>query len=314
MRIGAIVNPRAGGWKRLNDSEAEANPLATVAHWLAPDAPESVTVRAMRGPDEGAKLAQEMLSEGFDTLIAVGGDGTINDIIQNIASAGLGTRFGIIPMGTANVLARVLGIPRKDPLAAARIIRNGRDQPIDLAKANGKWFALVAGIGFDGAVTQAVNYRLKRRIGKLAYGLATVQVAMVYPRRHIRLTLDHGETREFDSYMTLVANGGRYAGRFQLGPNVKIDDGYLDVFVCLRLRPLFHSLTTHGLALLRDRLHTAAGVHHFRVKHLTLDAVQPLPIELDGDSFGATPLTIEVVPKALRVLVPRDFKQEKPGE
>ena len=307
MRICAIVNPRAGGWKRLNDPAAVADPLATVARWIAPDAPESIKVYAMRGPDEGAQMANTLINEGFDTIVAVGGDGTINDVIQSVATAGLGTRFGLIPMGTANVLSRVLGIPRNDPAAAARIIREGKEHPIDLARANGKWFSLVAGIGFDGAVTHAVNFRLKRRIGRLAYGIATVQVAMNYPRRHIRLTLDHGETKEFNSYMTLVANGGRYAGRFQLGPHVRIDDGYLDVFVCMRRRPLLRSLTTHGIALLRDRLHTASAVQHFRVKHLTLDAAEPLPIELDGDAAGDTPITIEIVPKALNVLVPKDF-------
>src|SRR5579871_1321907 len=103
MRICAIVNPRAGGWKRLKDPQAAADPIGTAARWIAPDAPESVTVRAMRGPDEGAHLAQALLEEGYETLVAVGGDGTINDIIQTIASAGKGTRLGLIPMGTANV-------------------------------------------------------------------------------------------------------------------------------------------------------------------------------------------------------------------
>ncbi len=306
MRIGAIFNPRAGGWTRLHDPQARQAPAEAVARWLAPEAPESVWVQAMRAAGDGARLAREALAQGCDTLVAVGGDGTINDVVQGLYSAGAASspRLGLLPMGTANVLARVLNLPRYDPEAAGQIVRAGRERQIDLGRMGERVFVLVAGIGFDGAVTQAVNMRLKRRIGEWAYILAAAQLALSYPRRTVHLELDNGHSRTFDAYLILIANGGRYAGRFQLGPAVSLSDGLLDVFVCLRRRPLVRGIATHALALACNRLIQAAGVRHFRARVITLDADSPLPIELDGDAAGQTPTTIEVVPNALRVLVP----------
>jgi YegS/Rv2252/BmrU family lipid kinase len=306
MRIGAIINPRAGGWARLRAAQARQDPEEAVTRWLAPEAPESIWVRQMRAAGDGAHLACDAIAQGCDTLIAVGGDGTINDIVQGIRSTAVSVqpRLGLLPMGTANVLARVLGLPRHDPQTAAQVIRNGKEQQIDLGCMGERSFALVAGIGFDGAVTQAVNMRLKRRIGEWAYIVAATQVALSYPRRTVRLTLDEGAPRTFDAYLILIANGGRYAGRFQLGPAVSLSDGLLDVFVCLRRRPFMGGVASDALALTRNRLAQAPGVRHFRARTIVLDADHPLPIELDGDSAGATPARIEVVPQALRVLVP----------
>jgi len=306
VRLAAILNPKAGGWARLQDAQDRQDPAAAVARWLAPEAPESVWTRETRAPGDGARLACEALAQGYETLVAVGGDGTINAIVQGVQSAQAAdqVRLGLLPMGTANVLARVLEVPLEDPQAAARIIRAGQERRIDLGRMGERWFVLVAGIGFDGAVTQAVNLGLKERIGEWAYVLAAARAALSFPRCRVTLTLDGATPQEFDAYLVLVANGGRYAGQFLLSPEVSPSDGLLDVFVCLHRRPLARAVAADALALTRGHLDRAPGVRRFRARHIVLETDCPLPVELDGDAAGQTPAIIEVVPNVLRVLVP----------
>jgi len=134
--------------------------------------------------------------------------------------------------------------------------------------------------------------------------MAAAQAALHYPRRRLTLTLDDGPPQTFDAYQVLVANGGCYAGRFSLGPDVLPDDGLLDVFVCLRRDPFAVGVADDSLALMQDRLHRSACVRHFRARRIALDADMPMPIEIDGDAAGETPAVIEIVPGALRVLAP----------
>ncbi len=301
--IGAIVNPRAGGWKRLHDSALLHDRSATVARWLDPEQPNRVKVYEMTAPADGQRLANIALDEGCDTVVAVGGDGTVNDVLQTVAADDR-ARLGLIPMGTANVLARVLDIPRHDPARAAQIVVSGLEQRIDLGKTGEKWFALVAGVGFDGAVTKAVNHRVKHRIGEWAYVIAAAKVAMRYPRCRITLTLDGLTPMEIDSYLVLIANGGQYAGHYRLGPDVSTTDGLLDVFVCTHRRPLLRSMAADALALVRNRFHVALGVRHFQARDILLTSDRPMPVQLDGDLTGHLPLSIQVVPAALRIRVP----------
>jgi diacylglycerol kinase (ATP) len=301
--VGAIVNPRSGGWKRLHDSHLLQDRTAAVARWLDPEQPDRVRVFEMQSADDGRRMAREALDAGCETLVVVGGDGTINDVLQTIATDDR-ARLGIIPMGTANVLARVLDIPRHDPALAAQIAVHGLEQRIDLGHTGDRWFALVAGIGFDGAVTHAVSRKMKRRIGEWAYVLAAAKVAMRYPRCRVTLTLDDRAPMEIDAYLILIANGGQYAGRYRLGPQVSPSDGLLDVFVCTHRRPLVRGMASDAFALVRNRFHTATGVHHFQARNITLTADKPMPVELDGDPVGILPLAVQIFPAALRVSVP----------
>jgi diacylglycerol kinase (ATP) len=301
--VGAIVNPRSGGWRRLHDSHLVHDRAAAVARWLDPEQPDRVRVFEMQAASDGARLAREAMDAGCETLVVVGGDGTINDVLQSLAAEDR-VRLGLIPMGTANVLARVLDIPRHDPVRAGQIAMHGMEQRIDLGYTGERWFALVAGIGFDGAVTNAVSRTMKRRIGEWAYVLAAAKVAMRYPRCRITLTLDDGAPEAFDAYLVLIANGGQYAGHYRLGPQVSPSDGLLDVFVCTHRRPLVRGMASDAIALVRNRFHKATGVHHFQASRISLTSDRSMLVELDGDPTGELPLTVQVVPSALRIRVP----------
>jgi YegS/Rv2252/BmrU family lipid kinase len=303
-RVCAIVNPRSGSWQR--SAYAHRDPVEIVSGWLAPEDPQSVKVKVMRGAKEGVTLTRQALDEGCDTVVAVGGDGTINDVIQGLCgnSSQAQGRLGLIPMGTANVLARILGFPLHDPHAASRIVSEGHTRRIDLGRANGQWFALVAGVGFDGAVTRAINPRWKRRLGRLAYVATAARVAAKYPKARITIQTEVGPPQDYDAFLVLIANGGRYAGNFRLGAQVRLDDGMLDLFVCLRSGPLLPTLVANGYALARSRLDRAVGIVHLRAREVVLSADRALPLQLDGDTVGTTPATISIVPGALEVLVP----------
>jgi diacylglycerol kinase (ATP) len=301
-RICAIINPRAGGWKRLPAALQDADRALLVARWLSPEAPEAVRIMVMGGPKEGATLTRAALAEGYETIVAVGGDGTINDVIQELCNASETARLGLIPMGTANVLARVLMLPISDPAAAAAIVRAGYERRIDLGRCGDQWFALVVGVGFDGAVTQAVDPNRKRLYGRLAYLMAAVKIVFQYPVSQITVVLDDREPVDYAAYLVLIANGGRYAGHYRLAENVQLDDGLFDLFICRRQGLLIWCIVQHAMALLRSRLDTAPGVTHLRARRVSVSADRELAVQADGDPIGATPTVVEVVPARLRIL------------
>ncbi len=304
-----IVNPRAGGWRHVKSSAPAAAPAALVTDWLLCHnryKPDQVQVHLLREAGAGAALARSALDAGCRAIVSVGGDGTFNDVLQGVMASGLNeaVTLGLIPMGTANVLAGVLGLPLDDPRGAARVICAGHTRSIDVGRTQTRWFALAAGIGFDAEATRRVSPYWKRRVGEPAYVVSAAKLALRYPRHAIRLVCDGGPAQAFDAYLVVVANGGQYGGRFRLGANVLLDDGLLDVYVCERSGLLAASVLRHGLALLRNRFEGVAGVRHFQVRDVVIEADTPLAIHLDGDAAGLTPLHVRVVPNALRVCVP----------
>lgn len=304
-RICAIVNLRAGGWKRLRGEAARQDPVQAVKNWLTVGGKEPV-VKVMQGAKDGTRLTHEALAEGCTTVVTVGGDGTVNDVIQGLCADRTKAQaaLGLIPMGTANVLARIFSLPLRDPARAAQIIQEGQTRTIDLGRSGTHWFAFVAGVGFDGAVTRAIDIRFKRRYGEWAYVASAMRQAVSYPCHRMTVRLDGGEPQTYDAYLLLAANGSRYAGRFQLGPQVRMDDGKLDIFICLWRRPLAAALLAHAVALGGNRVGTTSGILHFQASRVEVEAVRPLPVQLDGDAAGETPVAIETVPNALTVLAP----------
>ncbi len=306
-----IVNPRAGGWRHVKPSGPDTTPAALVTEWLLCHnryAPNQVQIHLLREAGAGASLARAALDRGCRAIVAVGGDGTFNDVLQGVMASGVSTdvTLGLIPMGTANVLAGVLGLPLADPHGAARVVCAGHTRSIDVGQTQSHWFALAAGVGFDAEAARRVSSRWKRRVGEAAYVASAAKLVLRYPRHAIRLVCDDGPVRAFDAYLVVVANGGQYGGRFRLGANVRLDDGLLDVYVCERSGPLALSVLRHGLALLRNRFEGVAGVRHFQVRDVVITSDTPLAVHLDGDAAGATPLHVRVEPNALRVLVPKE--------
>lgn len=267
-------------------------------------------VRQTAAVGEARRLAAEAVGQGFEVVVAAGGDGTLNEVINGIADVPGGferARLGVLPLGTVNVFARELGIPRRFELAW-ETIRRGRETRIDLPRveygepgpAGRRCFAQLAGAGLDARAIELVHWPLKKKIGPLAYVVAGVLALF---RQSATITVTAGE-RRVTGELVLIGNGRLYGGQFKVFPGADLRDGLLEV--CVFPRVNFLTLARCGLALLlRGRLPTAVA-ENFQAATLELASSPPAPLEVDGELVGRLPARFGLQPAGLRVIVPQE--------
>jgi YegS/Rv2252/BmrU family lipid kinase len=290
MRICVIFNPAARGDKarrfraRLDDIARQA------------------ALKLTQGPGDARRLAAEAVAEGFDLVVAAGGDGTVNEVLNGLALAPDGfarAALGLLPLGTVNVFARELGLPRRlgDDWA---VIQRGRLRAVDVVfvETGGaqSCFCQLAGAGLDARAIERLNWPLKKRIGPLAYVWAGLG-ALAEKQPQIIVRANGIEQR---GELVLLGNGRRYGGNFQLFPAAQLDDGLVDVCVFPRAS-VFTLLRCAAPLLLRGRLPEAA-VQRLRASRLTLEGASAF--ELDGELAGRLPATVRVESRRLRVVGP----------
>jgi len=273
----------------------------------------------------GRVLAAEAVNEGFDTIVAAGGDGTLNEVLNGIGDAPDGfarARLAVLPLGTVNVFAKELGLPM-NLRQAWKTIRAGRETQIDLPRAefagaddssggspNGtggppalpqktqrRYFAQMAGAGLDARAIQMVDWELKKKLAQFAYVVAGMK-AMKGP--HPQITFRSGADVAAGE-LVLIGNGRFYGGKLPVFHSASLTDGRLDV--CVFPRVNWFTVLRYGLGLLTGGAHPPANLRYFQTAALTLTAVPSAPFELEGDVAGQVPLTISVRPRALRVIV-----------
>jgi diacylglycerol kinase family enzyme len=199
-----------------------------------------------------------------------------------------------------NVLARELRIPGA-LAAAAEVAASGAVRAIDLGLANGRPFALMAGVGFDAAVVHSVAPQIKNLVGSFAYVARGVSVVSRYQSSRFRVTAD-GETTDVEAWLAVVSNTPRYTYRWRLAPDAAMDDGWLDL--CLFESGVAATRAGQVAATLRNRGTGHPGVSHIRAQSFHFECKPPVCVQLDGDAEGMTPLEVRVAPGALRVVVP----------
>lgn len=253
-------------------------------------------------------LAAEAVCDGFETIIAAGGDGTVNEVLNGIASVPEGlkrARLGVLPLGTVNVFAKEYGIPTNVTKAWA-IIQRGHERSIDLPwvehgtpdKRERRCFAQLAGAGLDARAIQLVNWQMKKLVGPIAYVVAGFQALAEKPHYiEAKNCVNAAAGR-----LVLLGNGKYYGGTFPVFPDASPDDGLIDVSVFPKVDiPMLARL---GKAQLTGAHIQKAGVQCFRTDRLELTASTDTPLELEGDTIGSLPATITVQPRALRIVVP----------
>mgnify|MGYP000168033571 CR=1 FL=1 len=251
--------------------------------------------------EELGRAARQAAGAGFDIVIAAGGDGTINEVVNSTACSSV--TVGIIPLGTANVIARELDIPIGDIPAACSIVVSGGSRRIDLGRASGRWFAAMAGFGFDAAVVHSVDRRTKRAIGVGAYAAAVAkELAKLKPACY-SLDLD-GSLIETEASVVLAANSACYAYGVKVAADAEIDDGLLDIVVFEKSKLNRVGFLCQSALVLMGVRAADFGVKTFRVKELEVRSSPNVLMQLDGDEWGSTPAKVEVVPRALTVKVP----------
>ena len=244
----------------------------------------------------------------YDSLWIAGGDGTVNEAINGlqdaVARGGKRLPLGIVPRGTQNVLAFELGLPHSDVLASAQMLKAQRTRTIDLGMADGRYFSLMAGFGFDAAVVDGVERPIKELIGPAAYAFATLGTLARYRSTRMRLTLD-GETTHTDAYLVVVANAASYAYRqIKLAPFATLDDGWLDVCVFERAPSDRVGFATQIMAVLARRHLRDPRVRYYRAREIEIISEPAIHGQLDGERSGQTPVNIRIMPGAIDLIVP----------
>jgi diacylglycerol kinase (ATP) len=256
-------------------------------------------VQELVGDDaaDALDLARQAVADGVESLVVCGGDGMVHLAVQ--AVAGTGTNLGIIPGGTGNDVARYFDIPRNDPQAAADIVVGSRVRSVDLARAGATYFVTVMAAGFDSKVNERANAMAWPK-GQMRYNLATLAELRVFQPLPYTLVLD-GEEHRLDAMLVAVGNGASFGGGLRITEGALLDDGLLDVVV---IRPMSkRKLVASYPRLFTGTIAEIPEYEHHLVKEVTV-AAPGIVAYADGERIGSLPLTVEVAPAALRVLVP----------
>jgi diacylglycerol kinase (ATP) len=290
-RVVAVSNPESGGGQFRRDVPLMLDLLRSFGL--------QVEERRSEGPGHAMDLARQAAAEGADMVCAIGGDGTVNEVINGIAESDV--PLLIVPAGTVNVLAQELGVPL-EPADACRLAGAGNLSWIDLGRAGDRYFALMAGVGMDAAVVQSINPTLKKVLREAAFlmqGAATV-LKGDFPR--IRVVTDE---QTVEGYFAVLGNSSNYGGAFGITPMASMRDGLLDVCVLQNVSPL--STLQYWLGALVESHLKHPEVQYWRTKDAQISVVEgdgEVLVQTDGEMAGRLPMEVRVVPRALKVIVP----------
>jgi len=294
VRICVIFNPAARG-----------NKARHFRHHLAEIGGASA-LKATAAAGDARRLAMEAVAENFDLIVAAGGDGTVNEVLNGIGDAPNGfekTRLGILPLGTVNVFARELKIPARID-RAWEILQRGRELKIDLPcaefSANGIrkkiYFAQMGGAGLDARAIELVDFSVKKKIGPLAYVIAGLK-ALREKKPQITVSANG---RNYSGELVLVGNGKLYGGAFEIFPEAKLSDGLFEI--CVFPKANWTALLRIVPNLLAFRRLPKSNVQFVRAEKFELSGDSAF--ELDGEWIGRLPATFSIEREKLRVVLP----------
>lgn len=256
------------------------------------------------GAGDAERFAREAVALGYRAVAAVGGDGTVAEVITGLA--GTEVPLAVVARGTGNQVAQNLGIPRELE-AAVEVAVHGVARPMDLGQlADGRYFALMAGAGWDAEVMAVATRELKDRWGFGAYLYAGFVKALAPPSAHFRITAD-GQEFEVDAATVIVANVGQIVYDMlpldlRIGPGVSFHDGILDV--CIFAPRTFPDVAAVLWRVARGRYVGDERMIYLRAREIRIESDVPIVTQVDGELIGETPLELRAVEDAVRVLVP----------
>ena len=238
-----------------------------------------------------------------DLLIAAGGDGTLNEVVHGLMDLSKAERptLGIVPLGTANDFANGCGIPR-EPKKALSLCMKGEAVPIDVGKANDRWFINAASSGFGAEITATTSPELKRLLGPAAYTVMGAVLAINLHHYQGRLALP-GREITGSGLVAIVGNGRQTGGGIQVAPRACIDDGLLDVLVVRQISP------TALLAAARELQQLPPDgeyISYWQTPWLEVHPEGAIPVNLDGEPLRFSKVRYEAVPKAIQLILPPD--------
>jgi YegS/Rv2252/BmrU family lipid kinase len=290
LNVRLVVNPVAGkrklrAWKKIEDLLRSR---------------VSLTTFTTRKKGDAFSCSQNI--QDVDRIIIAGGDGTVNEVINGLLSSPTGFQekktipLALIPLGTANVLARELNIP-DDAEQAVELALTGRPKKISLGRINDRYFSLMAGIGFDGETVLKVKESTKRLSGKGAYILSGLRVFKGYNPPLIRVSI---LKETFSGFTMVVGNARFYGGEYQVTPNADITEPLLDV--CLLKSKSRKKLLRFIFGVLSKRHLQLDDVVYRRTSRIEINSKDTVHVQIDGDYFGTLPVTVQAVKDAVSVV------------
>ena len=298
MSVVAILNPKSGSGK------------SSARRYL----PGGVDVLETKAPGHAIELTAEALRRGAKTIVAIGGDGTINEIVNGFFD---GDRLinpeavlAIIPHGTGSDLRRTLKLP-SDEKEAADLIRHGTPRPVDMARVRytalqgkpaSRYSINLTSFGMGGAVAARANRSSKHFGGRMSFLTATLTTAIRYRGKPVRLKLDGAEPIDVSVMNVAIGNGQYHGGGMWVCPGALLDDGLLDVTI-IRAMTLPRLVTSLPM-LYNGKIYTHPDVTSHRAKRVEANSTETTLIEIDGEPLGRLPIEVTVMPAALRILLP----------
>ena len=300
MKVRAILNPRAGvAAHRTREAVERGRPS-----W------KDYVVYLTREPGHATSLAREAVSAGADLVLAVGGDGTVNEVAQGLL--GSPATLGIVPVGSGNGLARALRIPlRPEPALAA--LESGAWRRMDVGLLNGRPFLNVAGVGFDAVVGHSFHESGKKGGRRGLLGYLRLSLAELHAYRSPRLTIEAASERlEITAFVVTFANGSQYGSGAVINRGAKLDDGRLEVVV-FEDGPLLRLLAA-APRLFLGGLERTEGYHRLAGPAATITAGEAVAVHCDGDPAGdSRHVDVSLRPRALGIVVPSATASDPEG-
>jgi YegS/Rv2252/BmrU family lipid kinase len=304
MRTCIIFNPAARGERARHFRER----LGIIA--------AKAELRPTTCPGDARRLAAVAVADGFEIVVAAGGDGTVNEVLNGIGDAPDGLNracLAVLPLGTVNVFAREIRMP-KNVDAAWTVILTGKETRIDLPQAQfgvekepqRRYFAQMAGAGWDSLAVERVSLKLKKRIGGAAYVVAGLQALI----KSLPEIIVSDGILSLTGRLVLIGNGIFYGGSYRVFPLADLRDGLLEVTILPRLG--FFSLLRALYGLGFNALYTTGQARHLRGRSITLTSAAPVPFHVEGENVGFLPTEFTIQQGALRVIVPPEYAQLPP--
>ncbi|MDD4792547.1 MAG: diacylglycerol kinase family lipid kinase, partial [Firmicutes bacterium] len=289
LRVAVIFNPNARHGRAAEDEATAVRALT--------DLGVDFDLFKTSGPGDAISLAQGAAEQGYDVVCAMGGDGTVNEVINGIARTG--AALAVIPVGTGNDFSGALGVPKGDVAAACRILARGHRRPMDLCRANDRYFACSFGAGFDARVGKAATERFKRFGGIWTYIFAFMSVIWTFRPGQMRIVADGREISK-SPLLVAVTNWKSYGGGMYICPDARIDDGLLDVCIIDNV-PIFKLLCCFP-RVIRGAHVNMPEVEMLQVRSVQISCSRMETYHVDGEVFEADHIELALVPGGIDVV------------
>jgi YegS/Rv2252/BmrU family lipid kinase len=326
-RLALIANPTAG----VAAGRGSRHRLIAAAQNELERSGFQVALQQSQTPEEVTSLAIQAIEAGIARIVVAGGDGTINCVVNGLMQwrqehGSLGEiTLGVVPIGTGNVFAYNMGIPR-EWRQACRVIRANHKRSIDVGLAShtptnatstpitklktrnqlpitqSRYFLLMAGIGYDAKVIEDTSLRLKFVLRDFAYALRSLQNVVLHQGTQITLRFDDGRLYANEAWLVMIGNAASYAWDIKVTKHAELDDGLLDI--CLMPFENKFISVQQAMQILMGQ-HIERGIaQYWQSSGVTVESTPPVPVQLDGDAWATTPVEIKILPAALNVFVP----------